>query len=168
MKSVLAIRLIFTLAMMVAVPHAASAQAPDFSNVECPSDKDLVREVLEMQVAGIRVPGRKDSCVAQENFPHIIARPPPAGEAGTLPAIKYVSEKQPFEIRSIQKDERGRLVVDFVYNILSGGKTIAVEDHLVVRRYDGFGKKHFGCASAVLLPVQYVIRRSCVANSTAD
>lgn len=155
---------VFFLTLLLLVPSlsaAGNATAADFSSVVCPSETELVRELIELQIAGVRVPGRKDACVEQAKFPHVLALPPPAEEAGRLPDLKYVSETKPFEIRSIKNDGKGQLEVEFVYYVFAKGKSVAVEDYLVVRRYEGFGKKYYGCGAAMLLPRHLVIRKSC-------
>ncbi|MCM2282767.1 MAG: hypothetical protein NDI61_13080 [Bdellovibrionaceae bacterium] len=141
--------------------QVARAETTDFSSLSCPSDRELVRELLELQVSGVRVAGRKDSCVAPEKFPHVITRPPPEDVVGEVVVPRFVSEDKPFEIRSIQKDNRERLVVDFIYNVVGKNGVTAIEDRIFIRRYDGFAKKHLGCAAAVYLPETLVIRKSC-------
>ncbi len=155
----LAILAILTFAAPLAM--AEDGLAPDFSRVSCPGDRELARELIELQVAGVRVPGRKDACVAQSRFPHVLALPPPVGEAVEGLGVKYVSETKPFEIRSIRRDGKGRLEIGFVYNVVTDGKVTPVEDILIARRYDGYGKKYFGCGAALVWPQHQVIKRSC-------
>lgn len=153
---------IFVALSFISVSAAlAEGRGANFSNIECPSDEALVREILELEVSGLRVAGRKDACVAQERFPHVLAVPPHAGEAGSPSKPRYVSEEKPFEIRAIRTDEMGRLNVEFVFNVVASGKTAKVEDYMVLRRYEGHSKKQAGCVAHLVMPAHLMIKRSC-------
>lgn len=135
------------------------AQA-DFSTVKCLSAKETAEELLNIEVAGREV--RESTCMKPENFPRY--RVGIKGEEGDGSEKKQtpivLSEKKPFEIKSVTKDKDDRYKVKFNYK-LANGKTVADELGFVLYE-SGEMKNNFGCAAIISSPKTPAIHASCL------
>lgn len=146
--------LILTLSMEFS---RAGAAEMDWSKVQCPDDKTLAVELLQLEIAGARVPNFQSACLEQKHFAHVAVVRPEMGEVTGRPKLKYVDEKTPFTIKSLRTNDEGRIEVNFVYHTKNGD----IADVFSFRRYEGGNKELWGCALMMLTPKAAALRRTC-------
>ncbi len=145
-----------------ASPIAQAAAEKKWAEVRCPSNKELARDFLELQISGWRIPRAKPSCVSQDRFKYFKIGNPVGGDIPPDLKIQYVDEKKPFEITSIEATKENDVTVRLKFNIVQkdGGRA-SQEDVLTFKRNEGAYKPYQGCAGIMTEPAANVMRSSC-------
>jgi len=153
-----------TLAILASMAVQASAHAEDFSAESCRDQHAITKEVIELELSGVRWQGGDSPCLKQSRFDKVVAVKARVGDPYLLDPEVTLPKGREVKILSERWLDIGGVEVKFAYIGKKDGKDVPIEDQLVYTVNYGKNRKKRGCATISEEPHHFVMRAECVSD----
>jgi len=139
-----------------------SARAENFSVEACRDQHAITKEVIELELSGVRWQGGDSSCLKQSHFEKVVAVKAHVGDPYLLDPELILPKGRDVKILSERWLDIGGVEVKFAYIGKKDGKDVPIEDQIVYIMNYGKNRKARGCATISEEPRHFVMRAECV------